>query len=162
MMETGPHGEAGVEAGVGVGAEAEEATTWRIPSITALMVVGVAVVVEAGVGVGVGTVVEAESKSPVALTSPVLMRLREVGEVIFLRRCRTLVAAEEGAEAEVRGEVRGEGIALTALLQIPLRQELPKCRLAECRHSGIICLEVALLKVVEGGSSRYMCVIFWR
>jgi len=54
------------------------------------------------------------------------------------------VAAEEGAEAEVRGEVRGEGIALTALLQIQLLPELPECRFAECRHSGIICLEVAL------------------
>ncbi len=55
------------------------------------------------------------------------------------------VAAEEGAEAEVRGGVRGEGTALTDLLQIQLRQELlPEWRLAECRHSGIICLEVAL------------------
>ena len=143
-METGPPGEEGVEAGVGAGAEAEEATRCPILTITALMAVGAAVVVEAGVGVGVGTVVEAESKSPVASTSPMRMRLLEVGEVIFLRRCRTLVAAEEGAEAEVRGEVRGEGIAPTDPLQIQLRQELRECRLAECRHSGIICLEVAL------------------
>lgn len=124
-METGPHGEEGVEAEAVVGAGAEEATTWPILTITDLMVVGAAVVVEAVVGVGVGTVVEAESKNPVALTSPMLMRLREVGEVIFLRRCHTLVAAEEGAEAEVRGEVRGEGIAPTDLLQTKLRQELP-------------------------------------
>lgn len=144
MMETGPHGEEGVAVGVVAGAEAEEATTWPILTITDLTVVGAAVVVEAGVGVGVGTVVAAESKSPVALTSPMLMRLREVVDLIFLRRCPTLVAAEEGAEAEVRGEVRGEGIALTALLRIQLRQELPECRSAECRHSGIICLEVAL------------------
>lgn len=52
------------------------------------------VVVEAGVGVVVGTVVEAESKTPVALTSPMLMRLHEVGGLIFLRTCHTLVCVE--------------------------------------------------------------------
>jgi len=54
------------------------------------------------------------------------------------------VAAEEGAEAEARLEVREEGIVLTHLLKIKLRQELPNCLLAEYRISGIICLEVAL------------------
>lgn len=71
-----------------------QAMTWQILSIMDLMVVGAAAVVEGGVGVVVGTAAEAESKTPVALTSPTLMRLHEVGGLIFLRRCHTLVCVE--------------------------------------------------------------------
>lgn len=116
------HGEEGVEAEAEVGAEAEEATKWRTLIITGSKVVGAAVVVVAEVGVAVGTVVEAESKTQVALTSLMLMELHEVGGLTSLRRPHTQVAAEEGAEAEVRVEVRGEGFALTDLRKIKLSQ----------------------------------------
>jgi hypothetical protein len=61
-----------------------------------LMVVGAGAVVvaEAGVGAVVGTVVEAESKMPVVMMSPLSMDLQEVGEPNFLRRCHIQVCVE--------------------------------------------------------------------
>ena len=55
------------------------------------MVAGAAAAVAVEVGVAVGIVVEAESKTRVALTSPMLMGLHEGGELTFLRRCHTQV-----------------------------------------------------------------------
>lgn len=72
------------------------------------------------------------------------------------------VAAEEGAEAEARVEVRGEGIALTDLLKIKLRQELPNCPFGGVQNFRSHLLGGSFLKVVEVGSSCYMCVIFCR
>lgn len=68
-----------------------QATTWQTPTITNLTVVGAVAAVEGGAEVVVGTAVEAESKTPVVLTNPTPMCLREVGEEIILRRCHTLV-----------------------------------------------------------------------
>lgn len=70
------------------------------------MVVWSVDVAVAGVGVGavVGTAVEAESKTLVALTSLMLMDLREIREMTFLKRRHTQVVAEEGVEVEVRVE----------------------------------------------------------
>jgi hypothetical protein len=53
-------------------------------------------------------------------------------------------AAEGGAEAEVRVEVRGEGFAQTNLLKTNLRRELPRDISSDDSSPGIICLEVAL------------------
>lgn len=139
-------GEEGVEAEAGVEAGVEEAMKWQVLSTMDLMVVGAGAVVvaEAGVGAVVGTEVEAESKMPVVMMSPLSMDLQEVGEPNFLRRCHIQVAAEGGAEAEVREEVREEGIAQTDLLKINLRRELPRGISSDDSSPGIICLEVAL------------------
>lgn len=95
------------------------------------MVVGSAAVVGDVVVVVASTVVEAESKMLVALTSLMLMGPYEIREMAFLRICHTQIAAEEGAEVEVRVEVRGEGFALTGLVKTNLRQELRSSPLLE-------------------------------
>jgi hypothetical protein len=101
---------------------------WKILSIMDLMVVGAAVVVvaEVEVGVVVPTEAEVEIKKLVASMSPMRMDPHEVGGPTFPRRRHTQVAAEGGAEAEVRVEVREEVSALTHQLKNNLSRELPR------------------------------------
>lgn len=134
MKEMAHHGEAEVvveaEEEDGVGAE-EPMKRQILSTMEDLMVVGSAAVVGDVVVVVASTVVEAESKMLVALTSLMLMGPYEIREMAFLRICHTQIAAEEGAEVEVRVEVRGEGFALTGLVKTNLRQELRSSPLLE-------------------------------